>query len=96
MAADGKVNLTVRYGSKAIEFEKGKNAIELDSEEQVAATLLKVKDAVKAGEFDELIAAQVGVRIPVKLGHRFRSKVDHPFWSKVDHLSERSDAGVFL
>jgi len=60
--ADGKVNLTIRYGSKAIEFEKGKNAIELDSEEQVADTLLKVKDAVTAGEFDELIAAQVTVR----------------------------------
>lgn len=26
--ADGKVNLTVRYGSKPIEFAKGKNAIE--------------------------------------------------------------------
>ena len=57
-AADGKVNLTVRYGSKAIEFIKGKNAIELDSEEQVAATFLKVKEAVQAGEFDALIDAQ--------------------------------------
>jgi len=60
--ADGKVNLTVRYGSKPIEFAKGKNAIELDSEEQVAATLLKVKEAVSAGEFDKLIAAQISVR----------------------------------
>ena len=60
--ADGKVNLTVRYGSKPIEFAKGKNAIELDSEEQVAATLLKVKEAVIGGEFDELIAALVSVR----------------------------------
>ena len=57
--ADGKVNLTIRYGSKPIEFAKGKNAIELASEEQLAATLLKVKDAVQAGEFDELIAAQL-------------------------------------
>ena len=57
--ADGKVNLTVRYGSKPIEFAKGKNAIELDSEEQVAATLLKVKDAVNAGEFDDLIDASL-------------------------------------
>ena len=62
--ADGKINLTVRYGSKPIEFAKGKNAIELDSEEQVAATLLKVKEAVQAGEFDELIKqhAQYGKR----------------------------------
>lgn len=60
--ADGKINLTVRYGSKPIEFAKGKNAIELDNEEQVAATLLKVKDAVNAGEFDKLIAAQLSGR----------------------------------
>ena len=53
--ADGKVNLTVRYGSKAIEFAKGKNAIELANEEQVASTLLKIKEAVQAGEFDKLI-----------------------------------------
>jgi len=56
---DGKVNLTIRYGSKPIEFAKGKNAIELDSEEQVATTLLKVKDAVQVGEFDALIDTQV-------------------------------------
>lgn len=60
--ADGKINLTVRYGSKPIEFAKGKNAIELDSEEQVAATLLKVKEAVQAGEFDKLIDAQLSDR----------------------------------
>ena len=57
--ADGKINLTVRYGSKPIEFAKGKNAIELDSEEHVAATLLKVKEAVQAGEFDKLIDASL-------------------------------------
>ena len=53
--ADDRINLTIRYGSKPIEFAKGKNAIELDSEEQVAAALLKVKEAVQAGEFDEMI-----------------------------------------
>lgn len=60
--ADGKINLTVRYGSKPIEFTKGKNAIELANEEQVAATLLKVKEAVQAGEFDKLIAVQLSDR----------------------------------
>ena len=62
VTAEGKVNLTVRYGSKAIEFAKGKNAIELDNEEQVASTLLKVKEAVQAGEFDKLIANQISTR----------------------------------
>jgi len=62
VTAEGKVNLTVRYGSKAIEFAKGKNAIELDNEEQVTSTLLKVKEAVQAGEFDKLIANQISTR----------------------------------
>jgi len=60
--ADGKVNLTIRYGSKPIEFAKGKNAIELASEDHVAATLLKIKEAVQAGELDELIAIQLSTR----------------------------------
>ena len=38
-SADGKVNLVVRYGSKPLEFAKGKNAIELASEAEVADTL---------------------------------------------------------
>lgn len=32
IAADGKVQLTIRYGSKPIEFQKGKCAIELNTE----------------------------------------------------------------
>ena len=28
-SVDGKINLVVRYGSKPLEFAKGKNAIEL-------------------------------------------------------------------
>ena len=31
-SVDGKINLIVRYGSKPLEFPKGKNAIELASE----------------------------------------------------------------
>ena len=64
--ADGKINLTVRYGSKPIQFAKDKNAIELENEEQVAATLLKIKDAVKAGELDELIKQHAQYGRPIK------------------------------
>ncbi len=32
ISIDGKINLVVRYGSKPLEFAKGKNAIELASE----------------------------------------------------------------
>ena len=70
--ADGKINLTIRYGSKPIQFAKDKNAIELENEEQVAATLLKVKGAVQAGELDKLIEqhAQYGRRLKSKNGSK--------------------------
>ena len=38
-SVDGKINLVVRYGSKPLEFAKGKNAIELGSETEVADVL---------------------------------------------------------
>ena len=57
----GVVQLTVRYGSKPLEFAKGKNAIALKCKEDVEPTLRKLKLAVLAGEFDEMLAQQVGV-----------------------------------
>src|SRR5210317_981515 len=38
-SVDGKIKLVVRYGNKSLEFAKGKNAIELTSEADVADTL---------------------------------------------------------
>ena len=58
---DGSVQLTVRYGSKPLEFAKGKNAIALKSKEDVEPTLRKLKLAVLAGEFDNMLEQQVGV-----------------------------------
>ena len=49
-SANGKIKLVVRYGSKPLEFTKGKNAIELASEAQVADTLGKVREGAKTGE----------------------------------------------
>lgn len=46
------------YGSKPLEFAKGKNAIELASEGEVADTLRKVRDAAELGELDALIEQQ--------------------------------------
>ena len=67
-SADGKINLVVRYGSKPLEFAKGKNAIELASETEVADTLRKVREAAKLGELDALIEMQVqfGRRLSLK------------------------------
>ena len=50
VSVDGKINLEVCYGSKPLEFAKGKNAIELASEDEVADTPHKVRDAAELGE----------------------------------------------
>ena len=55
---DGNINLVVRYGSKSLEFVKGKNAIELKNEAVVAETLCKIRAAVEMGQLDNLIAQQ--------------------------------------
>jgi hypothetical protein len=59
---DGKVLLTVRYGARAIEFQKGKDAIEMASVDKLADTLRSVREAVAGGELDDLLTkyAQYG------------------------------------
>ena len=42
----GVILLTVRYGNKLIEFDKGKNAIELSSKADLEPTLQSIKKAV--------------------------------------------------
>ena len=68
VSVDGKINLVVRYGSKPLEFAKGKNAIELASEAEVADVLAKVREAAEHGELDALIEkqAQFGRRVTQK------------------------------
>jgi len=54
-SVDGKNKLVVRYGSKPLEFAKGKNAIELAGEVEVADTLRKVREATELGDLDALM-----------------------------------------
>ena len=58
----------MRYGSKPLEFAKGKNAIELASEAEVADVLAKLREAAELGELDALIEkqAQFGRRVTQK------------------------------
>ena len=58
----------MRYGSKPLEFAKGKNAIELATEAEVADVLAKVREAAEQGELDALIEkqAQFGRRVTQK------------------------------
>jgi hypothetical protein len=60
ISESGKINLSVRYGSKTLELAKGKNAIELATGEELIAVLEKLKAAVLAGELDAQIEAASG------------------------------------
>ena len=51
----GKVNFSVRYGSKVIELAKGKSAVEVANTDELIGTLALIKEAVTAGELDEAI-----------------------------------------
>ena len=55
------MQLTVRYGSKPLEFSKGKNAIALKNKGDVELTLRNLKLAVLGGEFDSMLEQQVGI-----------------------------------
>ena len=55
----GTILLTIRYGNKVVEFEQGKNAIELSSKAELEPTLQSIKQAVDNGEFDTLLEQQL-------------------------------------
>jgi len=55
----GTILLTIRYGNKLIEFEEGKNALELSSKAELEPTLQIIKKAVDNGEFDRLLDEQL-------------------------------------
>lgn len=56
VAVDGTVLLMVRYGNRAIEFEKGKTAITVANKDKLSDVFVKLIDATQAGEFDAHIA----------------------------------------
>ena len=54
-SANGKLALTLRYGAKVLEIQKGKNAIEVADMAELLATLEIIKQAAQAGELDTQI-----------------------------------------
>lgn len=58
--SDGKLCLSVFYGSRTLSFGKGKAAIEVGSIDELLTTLEAVKKAVEAGELDAEIEAASG------------------------------------
>ena len=61
---DGKLLLTVRYGAKAIEFEKGKDAVVVADVRELATVLPKLIAATEAGELDGHINALTKAKQP--------------------------------
>jgi len=55
--ADGKLLLSVQYGTKVLEFAKGKAAIEVTSMQDLLEALQCVRDAAATGELDAHIEA---------------------------------------
>jgi len=49
---NGKVCLQVKYGSRVLEFAKGKNAIEVNSADELINAFTTMKTAVETGELD--------------------------------------------
>ncbi|QWD66026.1 DUF6641 family protein [Polynucleobacter sp. MWH-Aus1W21] len=60
VANDGKVCLNVKYGSRVIEFAKGKTAVEVASADDLIKALEIIKGAVEAGELDTQIEQASG------------------------------------
>ena len=56
--ATGAIVLTVRYGFKTIEFEKGKAGIAVASKEKLLGVIETMIAAVRAGELDALLEQQ--------------------------------------
>ena len=55
---DGTVVLTIRYGSKPLEFAKGKAGIAVENDGAVVSALEQIKAGVTAGDLDSLLEAQ--------------------------------------
>jgi hypothetical protein len=60
--ADGSLVLTVRYGFKTIEFEKGKAGVAVPSKDKLVGVIDTMIAAVRAGELDEVLAQQSKAR----------------------------------
>ena len=59
---NGKIKLTIRYGSRVLEFAKGMDAVELASADELVPVLEQFKAAAERGEMDDMIAAQLAKR----------------------------------
>ena len=55
--------LDVRYGNRRLEIKPKKAAIEVGSKDNLVATLKTLKEAVEAGELDQVLLAARAERV---------------------------------
>ena len=55
--ASGQIVMSVKFGSKPIEFEKGKAGIAVPSKDKLPTVINTLIEAVRAGELDDLFTA---------------------------------------
>ena len=55
VAENGKVCISIKYGSLALELSKGKSSVEVNSPEELINALDVIRKAVDAGELDSQI-----------------------------------------
>jgi hypothetical protein len=62
MDASGQIVMSIKFGSKPVEFEKGKAGIVVGSKEKLPAVIDTLIAAVRAGELDDIFsqAAKTG------------------------------------
>ena len=52
VSANGKVCISIKYGTSVLELAKGKPSVEIDSPQDLIKALETIKQAVEAGELD--------------------------------------------
>ena len=52
VSANGKVCISIKYGTSVLELAKGKPSVEIDSPQDLIKVLEAIKGAVEAGELD--------------------------------------------
>jgi hypothetical protein len=54
--AAGHLFMSIRFGGRVVEFEKGKSAVAVPSKEKLATVITTLIEAARAGELDEILA----------------------------------------
>jgi hypothetical protein len=52
----GHLFMSIRFGGKPVEFEKGKSAVSVPSKDKLPAVMTTLIEAARAGELDEILA----------------------------------------